>query len=1026
MKLHLFVCWAFLPFLLNAQSLERYQAQSNPQYWKHRMPEPGYWQQDVHYSIRARLDDQTDIVSGSEILTYQNNSPDTLYEVFFHLYQNAFQPGSYMSELMHRGNIEVSYGQYEAQKLGTEIMEVRQDDQIVKAEFDNTIMKLVLLKPINPGQRTEFFIAFKTYFDRGSLRRRMKLFDHDGVKHYDGVHWYPRVCVYDRKFGWTTDQHLGKEFYGEYGVYDVELQFPSPYILEATGVLMNEKEVLPDELRKKLDISNFKTFNGVLSKPIPSDGTYKAWRYHAENVHDFAFTADPTYRIAEVVWNGIRCIALAQEPNAPGWQNTAQFVADVIKTYSLDFGMYAYPKMVAADARDGMEYPMITLNSGNWPGHKYVIAHEVGHNWFYGMVGNNETYSAGMDEGFTQFLTSWSLKKTSGNTSLPNNLDQGVVYDGYLNHAVRENTARLNIHSDHFGSAERHGGGYGQVYYKTASMLYNLQYVLGDALFEDAMKHYFNQWKFAHPYWEDFRNSIIQYTGVDLNWFFDQWLTTTKTIDYSIENIKRIGKTNAGYVYEITLRRKGEMQMPIDLTVIDKNGSTYNYHIPNLWYVKEGAHLVSPAWRGWDLLYPTYTLKVELNAPLKDAQIDPTGRMSDIYRLDNKLKNKQIWKPDFYKHRSGGIEKYLMMYGLNNWYNSLDGIKIGISLQGDYYKYRHLFQANLWYNSGIAAETNGNREMMSYRVSYSDKLGYRSSFTLSSSRVDGVETQSAGFLKYIGTKTLTVNFKSLRIREEAYLFPIPDLAEESGKWNNSVNAEMKFPYKRKKGEGNIQIEGRLSAFSADFNYSWIGGEWNQNRRLGRTVFKSRLFGRIYGGNGIPVMSGLYLGGASPEQAFESKFTRSVGVIPADWGKFERNSGPLHIPGGLNLRGYSMYLASNTMSEDTGYTYRGNAGTSINAEWDFTGLIPLKMPKLASVCRLNLYVFGDAGILWNAELNSGLRSDAGLGTLWTFQLPGRPRIQPLEIRADFPVFMNRVPDAEEYLAFRWLLGIRKSF
>ena len=132
----------------------------------------------------------------------------------------------------------------------------------------------------------------------------------------------------------------------------------------------------------------------------------------ANNVHDFAFTTDPTYRISEVEWNGIKCIALAQEQNAHAWQPTAKFVANVVKTYSQDFGMYAYPKMVAADARDGMEYPMLTLDGGNWPGHQYVIAHEVGHNWFFGMVGNNETYRACLDEGFTQFLTASFIPQT--------------------------------------------------------------------------------------------------------------------------------------------------------------------------------------------------------------------------------------------------------------------------------------------------------------------------------------------------------------------------------------------------------------------------------------------------------------------------------------------------------------------------------------------------------------------------------------------------------------------------------------
>src|SRR5690606_23935880 len=162
---------------------------------------------------------------------------------------------------------------------------------------------------------------------------------------------------------------------------------------------------------------------------------------------------------------------------------------------------------------------------------------EVGHNWFFGMVGSNETYRAALDEGFTQFLTAWALEKIDGpeivknkpssryveKFTKPEYARDSRVFMGYLYDAVKFDETTLNTHSDDFGGALRHGGGYRNVYYKTATMLYNLQYVLGDSLFQDAMKNYFNTWKIAHPYWEDFKNSVIQFTGVDLNWFFDQW-----------------------------------------------------------------------------------------------------------------------------------------------------------------------------------------------------------------------------------------------------------------------------------------------------------------------------------------------------------------------------------------------------------------------------------------------------------------------------------------------------------------------
>ncbi len=449
-----------------------YRSASNPNYWKNRMPTPGYWQQDVYYTLKATLDDKTDIVSGTEDLIYYNNSPDTLTFVYFHLYQNAFQPESYTDDLHRNNNFPVRYGKYESQKKGTEVSDLTVDGQKVESELDNTVMKVWLPRPLIPGGAVVISMKFSTYFDNGgNIRRRMKMYKTFGYKHFDGVHWYPRIAVYDRKFGWETDQHLTREFYGDFGVYDVELTLPNQYILDATGVMTNEQEMLPPDLRQKLDIANFKTkpWESPPSVIITPDGTTKTWKFHAENVHDFAWTADPTYRIGEVQWAGIRIIALAQEQHCAGWQNAASYTAKVIEVYSTDFGMYAYPKMIVADAADGMEYPMLTLDGGHDPEYRSLIAHEVGHNWFFGMVGTNETYRAMLDEGFTQFLTSWANEKIDGPVELHSPYKSGYVerfkedgrvrnvevYNNYMHQAALGEETVIDTHSDQFNGAIR-------------------------------------------------------------------------------------------------------------------------------------------------------------------------------------------------------------------------------------------------------------------------------------------------------------------------------------------------------------------------------------------------------------------------------------------------------------------------------------------------------------------------------------------------------------------------------------------
>src|SRR5690606_9459439 len=191
------------------------------------------------------------------------------------------------------------------------------------------------------------------------------------------------ICVYDAKFGWDTYQHIGKEFYGNFGIYDVTLDFPSNYIVEATGALENRNIVLPDSLRALLDLKNFKDkpWNEPPSTIIPyNKGERKKWHYIAKHVHDFAFTADPSYRIATTYWNGIECVGIAQEPHASGWQNSADYTSRIIKLFKEEIGMYGYPKMVAADAADGIEYPMINLDGSRDPSYRGLLVQELGHN----------------------------------------------------------------------------------------------------------------------------------------------------------------------------------------------------------------------------------------------------------------------------------------------------------------------------------------------------------------------------------------------------------------------------------------------------------------------------------------------------------------------------------------------------------------------------------------------------------------------------------------------------------------------
>jgi len=1051
-----------LTLVLSAQENE-YRSASNKLYWKNRPPHPGYWQQDVHYTIKATLDDKTDIISGSEQLVYWNNSPDTLTFVYFHLYQNAFQPQSYTDDLHRNNNFPIKYGQYELAGLGTKISKVQVEGQDVQPEYDNTIMKVKLLRPLLPGASVTFNIDFETFFDPGgNIRRRMKTFrSAGGNKHYDGVHWYPRLCVYDRKFGWETDQHLTREFYGDFGQYDVELTLPNHYITEATGVLQNENEIYPGDLRQRLDISNFiKKAPGspALTPVITPDGTMKTWKYRAINVHDFAFTTDPTYRIGETSWNGVRVVAVVQEPNAPRWINAASFTARVIECYSRDFGMYEYPKIVVADARDGMEYPMLTLDGGGEPEYYDLLAHEVGHNWFQGMLGTNETYRAFMDEGFTQFLTAWSYRKLLGEYRVrykyasdyaerfrePDLVKNSEAYDAYIFPAAKGDETVISTHSDGFGGALRHGGGYSQVYMKTAVMLYNLQYVLGDSLFLQGMKHYVQQWKIAHPYPEDFRNAFIQSTHVDLNWFFDQWLETSKTIDYGIT---RLRKGDANDEYLVTFRRFGRMQMPLDFSVYAKDGKKYDYYIPNTWFEKETRATVLPRWIGWDNVRKTYEARITVPGGIENIVIDTTQRLADVNMLNNSKKlpvtvvfDSKIWNPPSWT-------KYDVKVRPDLWYNAYDGIKFGMWVGGDHMDVFHKFDVSLLYNSGLAQQLPPGAELnrfddfsvlANWRTP-TNKFVKNSGVYFQGKYLDGMQGVLAGF-EFKDRKEVNRFFIHYKMMYRAsYDAPYLLYPEEwqLREYNNSVTAGMEHPYTYRRGSGNIRMNLRSTALGSSYDYQYLNLSAVNRNDLGKININTRVFAQYGTGADWAYESQLYAAGANPEEMMESKYTRSVGIFPYEWGGHGETTNHFHAGGGLNLRGYAGYVMPKY--DDDGNlrsTYKGTSGAAFNAELEFNellGFVGRAMGRTRDFVHVGMYLFGDIGTINYNYPNEDLmlddfRADAGVGTTLTIKKWGPLQTaNPLTIRFDMPLFLNRPPATDDdFVMFRWIVGVSRAF
>ena len=1086
-----------------------YRSTSNQFYWKNRIPNAAYWQQDVHYKMKAVLDDKTDIIDGVEELTYYNNSPDTLSFVYFHLYQNAFVKGSYLEKLNIVNGYKQKFGKYELDGKGTEIekliitncndkklsYEVHQSSNINhtgvyddfintyegvegKIEFiDNTIIKVALPCNLNPNSSVTFKIKFKTYFDGGGdQRRRMQVLkDNWGNKQFKVVHWYPRICVYDRKFGWETDQHLGKEFYGDFGWYDAELTLPNNYVMDGTGVLQNRSEVLPDDLRAKLDIKNFKD-KPLDSAPdstiIPKNGTTKTWKFHADNVHDFAWVADPTFRIGETkitLPNGheVSCIALAKEPHASRWQDASLFNSKIIETYSRDIGAYVYPKMIVADASDGMEYPMLTLDGGLSPGYYGLFAHEVGHNWFFGMVGNNETYRAALDEGFTQFLTNWSMtslfgeiKPSKKNPHPISRMDQ-TVYFGYVRDAINHDDPQLNTHSDDFNSALNHGGGYGHVYYKTATMLYNLQYVLGDELFLKAMQHYFDQWKICHPYFEDFRSSIINYTHVDLNWFFDQWLETTKSTDYAIQSLERMGKIQPSskidtssiklspyilnssvnqYLYKITFSRKGEMQMPIDFTVFTKD-SSYKFYIPNTYFIKKTDATILPMWKGWGLLNKTHEAVIVVPGKIENIQIDPTYRLADINQLDNSTKYPSYFAFDNGIRKPVNRKYEIYTWRPDVWYNSVDGLKAGLNFNSNYMNHE-VFNATVWYNTTLVNNYSGSaNNIINLNLNWRTAIGKDYFMNENFRFIDGLFLFKYGVEKTYGKRKVEIYWKAFKRFNNSDI----DYVLYPTQWGNqgtngSLNIDITHNYSYMHGYGELKAQIRGSLLS-NYDYSRLTETWINHHNFGKLELHTRVFVQAMMGNNIAPESMLNLAGGNSEEMMENKFVRSRGFVPNQWLGYGDNYNHFQFAGGMNIRGYAGYLVPVNFNNFQYYLNSGTAGASVNAELDFDKLIPLTPKRLSPYFHFDLYFFGDAGYLENqfvpslsnninekTLLNTGLIASAGNGIIFTIKKWGKfDEAKPLTIRFDMPWYLSNAPYVDgQNFRFRWIVGLNRAF
>lgn len=592
-----------------------------------------YYQQSIDYKINVDVDVQKNQYNGTQQIVYYNRSPDLLNKFYIHLYWNAFQPGSMMDQKIQSQGEEASKRLLE--NIGTQenlvlkskisllhpeqygwqrVISLKQDGVPLKYKVSGTILEVELAHPILPDSSSRFDMSWRAQIP--AYIRRAGRNNPEGIK-LSMAQWYPKVAAYDYE-GWHADEYLGGEFYGVFGNFDVKINIDKDYIIGAGGILQNPKEV------KGYGYDKAKVINGKT-----------LWHFKAKNIHDFAWAADPNFTVeTDQIPKGPLVYYVYQKgEQTKNWSEAKPYIQKFYKEMASYYGKYPYPSYSFIQAGDGgMEYGMCTLIRGQIPNIDRLLGlmfHEAAHSWFQQVIGTNETTRAWMDEGMTSYATSLMEQKILNKTSEKTFLSS---YEYYFNTRKAKKEEPMSLFSDFFRSDT---GYVNAAYTKAETGLRQLSYIIGEEAFQKSLAEYYRTWRFKHPIERDFIHIAQRISGMNLKWYFNQWINTTNAVDYAIQKVIPEGNKT-----KVILQRKEEIPMPIDLYVEYKDGSVELYYIP-LRMMRGGKpneqpNLKRTTLEEWGWTQKTYELYLPYPIDrVKSLRIDASRRLADIDEKDN-------------------------------------------------------------------------------------------------------------------------------------------------------------------------------------------------------------------------------------------------------------------------------------------------------------------------------------------------------------------------------------------------------
>jgi hypothetical protein len=596
-----------------------------------------YWQQHVDYKMDVTMDVKNYQYKGTQELVYTNNSSDTLKKVFYHLYPNAFQPGSEMDARIQSikdpdarmvNKIKVDGKDVKESRIKTlkpseigylNITNFKQDGVAASAKTAGTILEVTLVKPIVPNSKTTFTLDFD-----GQVPVQIR---RSGRNNIEGVElsmaqWYPKIAEFDFE-GWHADPYIAREFHGVWGNFDVNITIDAAYTLGGSGYLQNQNEI-------------GKGYQDAgVTVVYPKKTKTLTWHFIAPMVHDFTWAADKNY-IHDVV-KGPNNVDLHffyknNPKTAENWKKLEPLMVNVMDFYNKKIGDYPYKQYSFIQGGDGgMEYAMCTLMLGNGTleGILGTATHELGHSWFQHVLASNESKHPWMDEGFTTYVEDFVLNEMA--VKKEENPFKGN-YAAYYKLVESGKEQPQTTHGDRYDENRPYSI---SSYVKGSIFLSQLGYVIGQDNLAKTIKRYYQDFKFKHPTPNDIKRTAERVSGANLDWYLVDWAETTNTIDYGIAAVKE----NADKTV-VTLERIGRMPMPIDLTVEYTDGSTESFYIPlrMMSFEKENP---SPAVKrtvlnDWTWAHPTYEFAISKpKTTIKKITIDPSGLMADVKQANN-------------------------------------------------------------------------------------------------------------------------------------------------------------------------------------------------------------------------------------------------------------------------------------------------------------------------------------------------------------------------------------------------------